>query len=87
HNHTDRTQIVGSKGRITYSTFDAAPVRLETAEGVEEFNVPRPEHVQQPLLRTVVDELMGRGKCPSTGATAARTSRVMDEIIGNQENV
>ncbi|MHC4185852.1 MAG: Gfo/Idh/MocA family protein, partial [Planctomycetota bacterium] len=38
HNHTDRTQIVGSKGRITYSTFDAAPVRLETAEGVEEFN-------------------------------------------------
>jgi predicted dehydrogenase len=84
HCHTDRTQIVGSNGRITFSSFDAAPVRLETAEGVEEFTIPRPEHVQQPLLQTVVDELLGRGECPSTGITAARTSRVMDEILRNQ---
>ncbi|HUT28174.1 MAG TPA: Gfo/Idh/MocA family oxidoreductase [Sedimentisphaerales bacterium] len=84
HCHTDQTQIVGSKGRITFSSFDAAPVRLETAQGTEEFTIPRPEHVQQPLLQTVVDELLGRGTCPSTGITAARTSRVMDEILGNQ---
>jgi len=84
HCHTDQTQIVGSKGRITFSSFDAAPVRLETEEGAEEFKIPRPEHVQQPLLQTVVDELLGRGRCPSTGTTAARTSRVMDEILKNQ---
>ncbi len=83
--HTDRTRIVGSKGRITYSSFDIVPVRLETAKGVEEFDLPRPEHVQQPLLQTVVDELLGRGRCPSTGVTAARTSRVMDEIIKNRQ--
>ena len=82
--HTDQTQIVGSKGRITFSSFDVAPIRLETAEGVEEFTIPRPEHVQQPVLQTVVDELLGRGKCPSTGVTAARTSRVMDEILNRQ---
>jgi predicted dehydrogenase len=85
--HTDRTQIVGSKGRITFSSFDVAPVRLETAEGTEEFTIPGPEHVQQPLLQTVVDELLGRGKCPSTGVTAARTSRVMDEILNRQHRV
>jgi predicted dehydrogenase len=82
--HADQMQIVGSKGKITFSSFDIAPVRLETAEGVEEFTIPRPEHVQQPLLQTVVDELLGRGKCPSTGVTAARTSGVMDEILKNQ---
>jgi predicted dehydrogenase len=87
HCHTDQMQIVGSKGRITFSSFDIEPVRLETAEGVEEFTIPRPEHVQQPLLQTVVDELLGRGKCPSTGVTAARTSRVMDEILKNQRLV
>jgi predicted dehydrogenase len=82
--HTDRTQIVGSKGRITFASFDAAPVRLETAQGMEEFTIPRPEHVQQPLLQAVVDELLGRGRCPSTGVTAARTSRVLDEILNRQ---
>lgn len=80
-NKTDRTQIVGAKGRITYATFDVAPVTLETERGTQHFNITRPQHVQQPLLRTVVDELLGRGKCPSTGITAARTSRVMDEIV------
>ena len=77
----DRTEIVGSKGRITYSTFDQAPVRLETGDKVQEFPFTPPEHVQQPLIQSVVDELRGRGRCPSTGVTAARTSRVMDEII------
>lgn len=82
---TDRTQIVGSKGRITYSSFDVAPVRLETGRGLEEFHLPRPRHVQQPLLQTLVDELLGRGTCPSTGLTAARTSWVMDQIVRNTQ--
>jgi predicted dehydrogenase len=85
--HTDQTQIAGSKGRITFSSFDVAPVKVETAKGAEEFRIPRPEHVQQPLLQTVADELLGRGKCPSTGVTAARTSRIMDEILNRQHRV
>jgi len=79
----DRTEIVGSRGKIVYSTFDFAPVRLETEDGVEEFPFTPPAHVQQPLVQTVVDELLGRGTCPSTGRTAARTSRVMDQIISD----
>jgi len=79
-NRKDCTQVVGEKGKITYSSFDPAPVVLETALGVEQFNIARPQHVQQPLIQTVVDELRGRGKCPSTGPSAARTSRVMDWI-------
>ncbi len=79
----ERTEIIGSKGKIVYSNFELEePVQLVTARGTEEFHLPPPEHVQQPLIQTIVDELQGRGTCPSTGATAARTSRVMDEIIG-----
>jgi 1,5-anhydro-D-fructose reductase (1,5-anhydro-D-mannitol-forming) len=41
-----------------------------------------PDHVQQPLIHSVVDELLGRGTCPSTGASALRTSEVMDRVLG-----
>jgi predicted dehydrogenase len=77
----DSTEIVGSKGRIAYSNFDPVPVRVESDGHSEEFRMPIPAHVQQPLIQTVVDELLGRGQCPSTGVSAARTSRIMDEIV------
>ena len=79
----DRTEIVGSKGKIVYPTFAQSPVRLETDRGVEEFVLPPPENIQQPLIETVVADLLGRGTCPSTGVTGARTSRVMDEIVSD----
>jgi len=77
----DMIQITGTDGRVALSTFGAEPVRLETADGVREFDLPYPPHVAQPLIQTVVDELLGRGVCPSTGETARRTSRVMDHAL------
>jgi predicted dehydrogenase len=78
----ERTEIIGSTGKLVYSNFDLdVPVRLETDTGIQEFQLPTPAHVQQPLIQTVVDQLRGRGECPSTGITAARTSWVMDEIV------
>ncbi len=74
--------ITGTEGRVTFSTFGNEPLRLETADGkIQEFPFTPPEHVAQPLIQTVVDELRGRGKCPSTGESAARTSRVMDKVL------
>jgi predicted dehydrogenase len=77
----DRTEIVGSQGKITYSTFDDTPVLLTTAEGRTEFPFEPPAHVQQPLIQTVVDALNGNGECPSTGESAARTNWVMDQLL------
>ena len=77
----DRTEIVGSHGRINYSTFGADPVLLETDEGQTEFAIPYPAHIQQPLIQSVVDDLLGLGHCPSTGKSGARTSWVMDQML------
>lgn len=77
----DHTEIVGSEGKITYSTFDAKPIRLTTPYGVKEFAVAYPQHIEQPLIQTVVNELNGDGKSPSTGESGARTSRVMDQML------
>jgi predicted dehydrogenase len=78
----DVTRIVGSKGEISFSTFDPLPILLQNAAGVTEFTITYPRHIQQPMIQTVVDELNGCGVSPSTGETAARTSWVMDQMLG-----
>ena len=81
---TEQIEIVGSEGRIFCSAFDlAAPLRLERPAGtIKDVTIAPPDHVQQPLIQSVVDELLGRGQCPSTGESALRTARVMDRVLG-----
>lgn len=78
---SDSVRIVGSGGEISFSTFDDRPIALKAAAGQTEYSVPNPQHIQQPLIQTIVDELHEIGACPSTGETAARTSRVMDQML------
>lgn len=77
----DILELSGTHGRIALSIFTHDPVRLETARGVEEFAFAPPAHIAQPLIQTIVDELLGRGTCPSTGETGRRTSAVMDRVL------
>jgi len=78
----DRCEIVGSQGVISFQVIEGGPIELWTAQGRQQFDDPNPSHVQQPLIQSIVDDLLGRGVCPSTGESAARTSWVMDQMIG-----
>jgi len=77
----EMNEIVGERGRLLFSTSQPAPIRLIRDEKVEEFPIGDPPHVHQPLIETIVAELNGKGHCPSTGTSAARTAWVMDEIL------
>jgi len=77
----DLLVIDGTKGSIRLSVFGNDPVLLAAREESREFDLPNPPHVQQPLIQTVVDDLLGRGSCPSTGRSAARTSAVLDTLL------
>ena len=77
----DSILAVGSDATLRFSTFGDGAVELETASGVESFLLPNPQHIQQPLIQTMVDSLLGRGSCLSTGVSAARTSAVMDRAL------
>jgi predicted dehydrogenase len=77
----DVNEIVGTEGKVRFSSFGVEPVVLERGQGMTEYPIPNPAHVQQPLIQTVVDDLLGRGKCPSTGISAARTNWVSDEVL------
>ena len=77
----DMNEIVGTEGKISFSTGGVEPVVLATGAGITEFPIDNPPHVQQPLIQTIVDELNGQGRCPSTGETGARTTWVIDQIL------
>lgn len=81
YDQLDQTEIIGDQGKLTFSSFGTEPVRLTTRDGVTEFPEPTPPHVQQPLIQTIVDELNGVDRCPSTGVSAARTTWVMDQLL------
>lgn len=82
HDAQDLIEVVGSAGRVQFSSFNENAIVLKNAAGETQFPIPNPQHVQQPLIQTVVDALTGRGECPSTGESAARASRVMDQLMG-----
>jgi predicted dehydrogenase len=77
----DAIEIIGDKGSINFSTFSFIPIILQNESGRKEFINERPDHVQYNLIDKIVQSLHGRGSSPSTGITAARTSRVMEEIV------
>jgi 1,5-anhydro-D-fructose reductase (1,5-anhydro-D-mannitol-forming) len=79
----DMNVLIGDRGTLRFSTFGQEPVILERDGGQESFDLKHPEHFQQPLIQTVVDELRGLGTCPSTGESAARTTRVMSAILAD----
>ena len=77
----DEIVISGDRGELRLSTFGNEPVALRRGGELESFDLPNPKHVQQPMIQTVVDHLLGRGHCQSMGVAAARTSAVIDAVL------
>jgi len=77
----DIIEITGTKGKLSFSSFQHGDVKLTSPEGMVSFSFQNPENIQHHLIRQVVQELRGEGKCVSTGHSAARTSWVLEEIV------
>jgi predicted dehydrogenase len=79
----DLVEVTGEEGKVKFSIFSFAPITLVRGNSRESFDIVQPQHIQMPLIRTIVKELKGTGRCPSTGETAAVTSLVMDRVLRN----
>jgi hypothetical protein len=78
----DQLEFVGTHGSLSGSVFGQEPLELRRGEQREQLTTPHPEHVQLPLVESLVGELSGRGeRCPSTGASALRASQVIDDVL------
>lgn len=63
--------------------LDHDPIRVTRGRATEEIVVDDPPHVHQPLVQSIIDEINGRGDCPSTGTAALGTARAMDRILAD----
>ncbi|MCW8849808.1 MAG: Gfo/Idh/MocA family oxidoreductase [Melioribacteraceae bacterium] len=77
----DKTEILGSKGKITFSFFSPTPIEV-TKNGVsEKISIEYPKHVQEGLIDSVVRDILGTAKCKSTGESGARTNWILEQIV------
>lgn len=80
--------IVGSKGQIVFNTFGSPMViNIKTEKGTEIIEIEQPRHIQQPLIETIIDEMLGGSSvCPSRGNTAIRTTAALNNITSEYRN-
>lgn len=76
----DRCTIKAEEGQLSFSIFSFEDIEIETGGVLEQISVKAPEHIQQPLIQSIVDELRGEGASASTGENGAFVSAVMEHL-------
>lgn len=79
----DVTTIIGSAGIVSFSVSSHDAIHVVRGRQEREFWIEDPPHVHQPLIQTIVDEIAGRGTCPSTGRTALGTAEAIETILSD----
>ena len=77
----DAMTFTGSDGVLETPIFSDTDVIVTRAQERQVHPARYPPHVHQPLIQTIVDELAGVGRCPSTGESGARASWVLEQCI------
>ncbi len=77
----DRVEITGKRGKIVFSCFKFTPIELHLEHRRQLFEIESTQPIQKPLVEQVVGSLLRNTPCVSTGETASRTSRVIDDIL------
>ena len=81
---TDTIELVGTKGKLSFSTFMFTDIVLETSEDKTSYKEANPENIQYYLIKSIVEYLQEKGtEVASTAESAARTNWVMDKILGS----
>jgi predicted dehydrogenase len=83
----DAMTLTGTEGVLETPIFSDTDVIVTRGTEREVHQVRYPPYVHHPLIQTIVDELAGEGRCPSTGESGARASWVLDRCLAGGVNV
>jgi predicted dehydrogenase len=76
--NSDRCEIIGSDGKISFSFFSGNTVELTVHDKITQFDFPPLQHVQQPMIEQIVKYFLDAAPNPCTGAEGAEIMRWID---------
>lgn len=76
----DFCEIVGDKGKITFSFFDYQPVQLKVDGKTETFAFDTLQHVQQPMIGEVVNYFLDEGPNPCSAEDGVVVMKLIDRF-------
>lgn len=81
---TDTIEIVGTKGKLSFSTFMFTEILKMTSDYQIGYKEENPDNIQFHLIKSIVEHMQGKGEgVVSTAQTAMRANWVMDRILGS----
>ena len=80
---SDRMCVTGTKGTMEFSVHGKTDILIKDIDGqlVEQFHMPDPKTVEEPMVRSVVEDLLGISKCESKAKDVVITYEVIDKIL------
>lgn len=78
HEQSDRCEIIGSNGKLSFSFFDGGGIELISGNNKTVFDFEPLQHVQQPMIEKTVQYFLGNANNPCTGAEGAEIMRWID---------
>jgi predicted dehydrogenase len=79
----DLCEIIGTEGSLRINFFGEQVLQLHNGEGEQQFKLPNPPHIQQPMIEQVNAYFRGERDNPCTLAEARATMELMDCFTSN----
>lgn len=80
---SDRMVVTGTDGSMEFSVHGKTDVIVRDNDGnvLEQFDMPDPVTVEQPMVQTVVEDLLGVGICESKAGEVLVTYEIIDQVL------
>ena len=76
----DFCEIIGSKGKISFSVFDEQKIMMTVEGKKENFLFESLQHVQQPMIEKVVEYFLDEGPNPCSAEEGVKVMEMMDKF-------
>ena len=77
----DQCEIIGTKGKISFSIFSMKTIKVTINEITEVFSFDALEHVQQPMIEQTVNYFLDKAPNPCSGEEGALIMHWMNEFV------
>lgn len=74
----DLCEVIGTEGKLSINFFGQQVIKLHNAQGEQEFIIPNPPHIQQPMIEQVNAYLRGERDNPCSIGEAKAVMELID---------